>query len=275
MVIYRREWPADPVRGVMVDVTERHRAEVALRNSEKLAATGRLAATIAHEINNPMAAVTNLMYLLEQMPGLDPTAREFARIAQEELQRMAHITRQMLGFYRDTAAPVDASIPELLQNVLQLYAKRIASSGVKVETRFDKVPQVRVFPGEIRQVFSNLILNALDAVEKGGAIRVRVHPGHNWSGEGSPGVRISIADNGSGIDPALRHRIFEPFFTTKDQRGTGLGLWVCQGIVRKHGGRITVRSSKRLGRSGTCFSILLPLNAESIPTERGRTAAAD
>ena len=265
LVIYRRQ-PTEPLRGILADVTERQHAEAALRNSEKLAATGRLAATIAHEINNPLAAVTNLMYLIENQPGLDAQCREFARMATEELQRMAHITRQMLGFYRETASPALCSMPELFDSVLELYAKRIEECGARIETCYDNPPRATVFPGEIRQVFSNLLLNALDVVPAGGRIRVRIRAARRRS---TAGLRISVADNGSGIPADLRERLFEPFFTTKEQKGTGLGLWVCQGIVRKHGGEIAVRSSTRPGRAGTCFSVFLPLGsgaaAESAP----------
>ncbi len=266
---------ARQLRGLIVDATDRHQAEAALRLSERLAATGRLAASIAHEINNPMAAVTNLAFLLEQHPTLDPTARQYARMAQEELRRMAHITRQMLAFYRDTSAPIPTDIPEVLDSVLHLYERRLAISGVTVERKFEAVPRVEVFPGELRQVFSNLLLNAADAASPGGRIRVHVYCSRDWHNGARPGVRIVVADTGRGIAREHQQRIFEPFFTTKGQKGTGLGLWVTHGIVQKHGGTIRVRSSNRAGQSGTCFSIFLPIpfaRAQSAPAGAGSAA---
>ncbi len=246
------------LRGLLVDVTERRQSEAALRVSERLAATGRLAATIAHEINNPMAAVTNLLYLLQNDSHLDGTARHYAQLAQEELARMAHITRQMLGFYRESARAVPVSLTELLDSVLDLYQRRIQNAGVTVERRYAETPVVPVFPGEIRQVFSNILLNALDAVPPQGRITLHLFGTRDWAQPDRHGVRIIFADNGPGIRPEILRRLFEPFFTTKGQKGTGLGLWVSQGIVQKHHGRIRVHSVRASGRSGTVFSIFLP-----------------
>ena len=247
------------LRGLIVDVTDRRQAEAALRSTERLAATGRLAATIAHEINNPMAAVTNLVYLIENHAGVDETARQFAKLAQEELKRMSHITRQMLGFYRESHDASTMAIPDLLSGVLDLYHRKMMNSSVEVSVELADVPEVYGFAGEIRQVFSNLLLNALDAMGEGGKLAVRVRPARDPK-SGASGVRIVFADNGPGIPAEIRHRIFEPFFTTKGQKGTGLGLWVSMGIVSKHGGALKMRSMP--GR-GTCFSIFLP-QAEQV-----------
>lgn len=246
------------LRGLIVDVTERRQAEAALRTSERLATTGRLAASIAHEINNPMAAVTNLIYLIQNSPGVDEAARQYAQLAQDELSRMAHITRQMLGFYRESAKSVTVQITEVLDSVLELYGRRIRNSGAVIEKLYEPAPPIDIYPGEMRQVFSNLLLNALDAVGKGGRVRVHVCVSVDWRDPRRSGVRIVIADNGPGIRPEYCQKIFEPFFTTKGQKGTGLGLWVSHGIVEKHHGSIRVHSGRQPGRTGTCFSIFLP-----------------
>jgi two-component system CheB/CheR fusion protein len=262
------------LRGLIVDVTDRRQAEAALRTSERLATTGRLAASIAHEINNPMAAVTNLIYLIQNSTGADDAIRQYAHMAQEELSRMAHITRQMLGFYRESSKPAPAQITELLDSVFELYGRRIRNSGAAIEKTYEPVPQIDIFPGEMRQVFSNLLLNALDAVGEGGRVCVHVFASPDWREPLRSGVRIVIADNGPGIRPELCQRIFEPFFTTKGQKGTGLGLWVSQGIVEKHHGSIRVHSGRRPGRSGTCFSIFLPNHQSSSSQAAGAGSAA-
>jgi PAS domain S-box-containing protein len=261
------------LRGLIVDVTERRQAEAALRTSERLATTGRLAASIAHEINNPMAAVTNLIYLIQNAPGVDETARQYAQLAQDELSRMAHITRQMLGFYRESARSVAVQITELLDSVLELYTRRVRDSGAVIEKLYEPVPPIDVYPGEMRQVFSNLLLNALDAVGENGRVRVHVYASVDWRDPRRAGVRIVVADNGPGIRPEHCQRVFEPFFTTKGQKGTGLGLWVSQGIVEKHHGSIRVHSGRQPGRSGTCFSIFLP-GAQSAAHAAGAGSAA-
>ncbi len=260
------------LRGLTVDITERKQAEDTLRMSEKLAATGRLAASIAHEINNPMAAVTNLLYLIGDAAALDADTRQYVNLAQEEIARVTHITRQMLAFYRDATAPVPVNIPELLQNTLALYAHRLRDCGIDVIADLREVPEVQAFPGEMRQVLSNLLLNAVEAVGKDGRIRLRVSSGRDWKDAQCAGIRIVIADTGSGIRAEYRQRIFEPFFTTKGENGTGLGLWVSGGIVHKHGGKIRVWSSARNGKSGTCFSIFLPLTPKVAETPKAAKA---
>jgi PAS domain S-box-containing protein len=247
-----------PVRmlGVALDITALKLSEEALRSSEKLAATGRLAASIAHEINNPLAAVTNALYILRTTPQLSNVTLEYIKTAETELARVVHITKQTLGLYREIAAPVLTSIPRLLEEVLAAYDTKIAKSNISVHKLYRGAGQLRAFPGELRQVFSNLVLNALEAVPAGGVVSVRMREAH--AGQDRRGIKITVADNGPGISAANMPRLFEPFFTTKESKGTGLGLWVSQGIVQKHGGVIRVRSSTGASHHGTCFVIFMP-----------------
>ncbi len=254
------------IRGAVaafMDITERRATEAALRNSEKLATVGRLAATIAHEINNPLEAVTNVLYLLGRTPDLPPAAAQYVTIAQQELTRIASIVKQTLGFYRDTTTAVPIQLTEVLDGVLALYDRRIRGQGIRVERRYESDGDVFAFPGEIRQVFSNLIINAIEALPLRGRLRLHVYETAHPVDPQRRGVRVVIADNGPGIAPAARARLFEPFFTTKGEKGTGLGLWVSQGIIRKHDGNIRMRSSTRPGASGTVFSIFLPTDAKA------------
>lgn len=238
--------------GVNMDLTERMRSEEALRKTEKLAATGRLAATIAHEINNPLEAVTNLIYLARSD---GKNMRHYLDLADQELRRVAHITKQTLGFYRDTAAPNAANPGTVIDEVVKLFQKRILTKGVALEVKCGNVPEIEVYQGEFRQILSNLITNATDATSKGGRIVVRCSTVTLNGSE--PMVRISVADTGSGMSEAVRKHIFEPFFTTKKDVGTGLGLWLTSSLVEKHGAKIKVRSSTRPGRSGTVFSLFM------------------
>ena len=252
---------------ILRDVTLRRRAEEALVKSEKLASAGRLAATIAHEINNPLAAVTNLLYLARCEQNLPDVAREHLQLADTELRRVAHITKQTLGFYRDESAPVRFDPAELLDDVLALLETRVKAQNLAVEKRYRAHLQVLGSQGEIRQVFSNVISNAIEAVQPGGRLHIKVSSSRDWRSPAScdwrspasPGVRISFADTGHGIAPENLERIFEPFFTTKKDAGTGLGLWVCRQIVDKHGGSIRLRSRTTPLRSGTVFSVYLPV----------------
>jgi len=245
---------ASRVLVVLRDLSERKRAEM----TEKLAATGRLAATIAHEINNPLEAVTNLIFLAKSHPALDPAVQQYLWSADEELGRVSHIARQTLGFYRETSTPATTRITDLLEGILVLYSRKMAAKELSVERRFESTRNIRVVLGEIRQVFSNLIANAIDASKRGGRVIVHVSDCPDWRQSGVPGIRVTVADQGNGIHPANRARVFEPFFSTKTDVGTGLGLWVSRSLVQKHGGRISFRTSTRHGHSGTIFSVFLP-----------------
>lgn len=256
-----------PVRmlGVAMDVTSRRLAEEALRGSEKLAATGRLAASIAHEINNPLAAVTNALYILRTAQSMPEKSLDYIRTAEIELARVVHITKQTLGFYRELSAPVNVYVPQLVDEALAAQETRIAAHGIVMHKEYGQVQEMQAYPAELRQVFSNLLTNALEAVADGGKVSVRIRQAHN--ARSRHGVKITIADDGMGIPENHIPRIFEPFFSTKETKGTGLGLWVSQGIVQKHGGEIHVRTSHGETYHGTCFMIFLPVPAGEMAQE--------
>ncbi len=243
--------------GGCIDVTERKLTENALIRSEKLAAMGRLAGIISHEINNPLEAISNAFYLLRKHPSLDNEARHYASLAEQELARVTHITRQTLSFYRESRDPVLISLFDVLDNVLELQSRRITANGIALKKQFRGTVAIQGFPNEFKQVFLNLIGNAIEAMKEGGRLRVRVH---DWTEETTRrrGVRISISDTGSGIDPQYAKRIFEPFFTTKDAKGTGLGLWISRGIIQKYDGTIRFRSMRSATGRITCFSVFIP-----------------
>jgi PAS domain S-box-containing protein len=245
---------------IVMDASDRKRSEEALRKTEKLAATGRLAASIAHEINNPLEAITNLLYLLSNHAELQEQARSYVVMAEHEVRRIAEITQQTLRFYRQSTLPARTNLSELLDSVLSLHQGRLRNLGIAVERRYDSNTSLYCFAGELRQVFANLIGNAIDAMPGGGRLVLRARRSHDWSDPSKLGVRFQIADTGSGMTPEVRKRIFEPFFTTKEVTGTGLGLWVSSEIVAKHKGSMRVRSHPENagGRSGTIFELFFP-----------------
>ncbi|WP_263419536.1 sensor histidine kinase [Terriglobus albidus] len=244
---------------VVMEITQRLQAEEALRKTEKLAAAGRLAASIAHEINNPLEAVTNLLYLLQTHPELDSAAREYVSTAQAELARVSEITQQTLRFYRQSTFPVQTQVGEVLDSVLALHQLRLGSARITVEREYGPAVALFGFSGELRQLFANLIGNAIDAMVGGGRliVRARYGTGRSLRGGWCEGVRVTVSDTGTGMSEETRRRLFEPFYTTKDATGTGLGLWVSDEIIRKHSG--TVRVKSRQGeQSGTTFAIFFP-----------------
>ncbi len=249
------------VGAIVVEATERKRAEDALRKTEKLAAAGRLAASIAHEINNPLEAVTNLLYLLRHQSSLDEQAISYADLAQHEISRVAEMTQQTLRFYRQSTLPVVANIAELLDSVVALNKGRLLGLQIEVSRKIGPNVELYCFSGEMRQLFANLIGNAIDAMAHGGHLWLSVRRSRSWV-DCTPGIRLFVADNGCGMTRATRLRIFEPFFTTKETTGTGLGLWVSSEIIAKHKGtvRVASRPAKAANgkHSGTVFMLFFP-----------------
>jgi PAS domain S-box-containing protein len=235
------------------DITERKQTDAALFESERLAAIGRMAASIAHEVNNPLEAILNISYLLSQNPSLDQEARDYTQLLLSEVVRVSEITKQTLSFYRETSNPVEIDMGCLIENILKFHGPMLRQKSIRIFTHFRPAP-ICARQGELRQVFTNLIINAVDALPFGGEIKVSVTqpPQQN-------AVCVTIADNGTGIAENVRHKIFHPFFTTKPTRGTGLGLWVSHGIIRKYGGSIRMRTaSAPAPKTGTIFRVCLP-----------------
>lgn len=266
--------------GTNTDVTATVEAEAALREQqerarrvEKLAAAGQLAASLAHEINNPLSSVVNALYLLETYPGLDEPAREYATIAASELARVSHIVKQSLSYYRVDAVPVNLNPTQVAEGSIQIYRERLQRVGIEVKQNIRNVSPILGFPNELRQVIDNLLLNSLQAMPRGGRLTIAVRDSLEWTKghRRRKGVRITVADTGCGISSENQRRIFEPFFTTKLEKGTGLGLWVLQGIVVKHEGAVRLRSSDRKGRSGTVVSIFLPSSSRALSQLRRST----
>jgi PAS domain S-box-containing protein len=238
------------------DITQGKRTEQALRMTERLASVGRMAATVAHEINNPLEAVTNLVYLAKGC-GVREDMRKYLDTIEEELDRISHLTRQTLGFYREAKAPSAVRVGPMLDSLISFFGNRARNRGIEILQEIRRDPEIYAIAGEIRQVITNLLSNSIDAIGSGGLIRIRVDAAR-LHGQHSPGIRITVADSGPGIPPPVRAKLFEPFFTTKQDVGTGLGLWVCTNIVKRHRGSIRVKSSTAMGRSWTVFSVFLP-----------------
>ena len=259
--LQHRVYP-NPGEGIVLfvrDTTEARKTEQALRRSEQLAAAGRLAVSISHEINNPLEALTNLLYLAKADPGLPSDTRELLEVADKELQRLSHIAARSLKFYRQRTAPAYASLEEILEQVVYFHEQRIKSGRILVERRFKNIPNVFCFSGEVQQVFTNLVSNAVDALSKGGRLDLRMRPGRDKRSR--DGVFVTVADTGTGMDEQTLEQLFNPFFTTKGEEGTGLGLWVSKGILDKHDAFIEVRSKPAIG---TVFRIFFPVNETEL-----------
>ena len=247
----------DAVLEVNRDITAQIWAEDALRETEKLAAMGRVAGIIAHEINNPLAAITNLFYLLRNNPSLDESGQRIASLAEQELQRVSHITRQTLTFYRESKTPIAVSVTELLNDVIGVQESQLQSIRITVEKRYLSTCAIHGFPGELRQIFLNLIANAIEAMPNGGKVRLTVREGFDWI-EQRRGITVLITDTGIGIKRQDARRLFEPFFSTKSTKGTGLGLWISKGIAQKYEGRISFRSYCPGSEAFTSFRVFFP-----------------
>ena len=280
-----REIPIDdsaaPIRGrngeiegvvlVFRDVSDRKKAEELLRNSERLAITGRMAASIAHEIHNPLDAVGNLLYVI-QNDSTPAAAKKFAAMASEELTRVVQMTKHMLAFNRETHKPSSVRIADVMATVMELYARKIHSSDIKIEQRIEFSDEIQAFPSELRQILANLVGNAIEAIGNKGSIVVHAYKCHDWK-QNRSGLRIVVADNGHGIPREIRDRIFDPFYTTKGEAGTGLGLWITSGLVEKHEGTLHLWTSTHKGKSGTCFSVFLPFEAHGELKVKNKAAS--
>jgi PAS domain S-box-containing protein len=257
-----------PGEGIILycrNTTETRKAEQALRRSEQLAAAGRLAASIAHEINNPLEAVTNLLFLAKNDPGLSNTTKELLEITDKELQRLSHIAARSLKFYRQRTSPAYQALDEVIDSVVYFHDPAIRVRNVQLDRRYRPAPPVLCQPGEIQQVFTNLVSNALDALSEKGRLIVGVRP--TKMPTGLDGVAVTIADSGTGMDPYMFERLFHPFVTTKGEAGTGLGLWVSKGILDKHHAHVSVRTKNGCG---TVFRIIFPVNGlDAVPTHHG------
>jgi PAS domain S-box-containing protein len=251
------------LRGVVMvfrDVTVEKQSQDVMRKAEKLAAAGRLAATVAHEINNPLEAVGNLIYIVRSTANLPDDVQGYLHMAEQELERVSHITRQTLGFYRDSSEPGPVQVRAVVESVLKLYDNKMKSKPIAVQLDITDGPPVYGLQGELKQLIGNLVSNAADAVGSGGRIRISVGPSER---EHRNGVEIRVADSGPGVATENRTRIFEPFFTTKQDVGTGLGLWVSREIATRHGGSIEVSPGKDSDLGGAVFTVFLPYQTET------------
>ncbi len=277
----RHSTDATRMAGITQDITDRKLAEASLREAEerlhrteKMAAAGQLAAALAHEINNPLTAVTNCLYLLETNRGLTQETKTLAATATSELDRVSRIVRQSLSYYRVNTVPMNLDLSAIAEESLRVFSDKFRRAGIGVTKRLTPNAQIMGFADEVRQVVDNLLLNAAEALRTGGRLIVSVRPSWNWREPSNRGVRLTVADTGSGIAKENLSHIFEPFFTTKSEKGTGLGLWVVRGIVAKHGGSIRIRSSVGNRRSGTVISILWASSERYSHTENHSRSAA-
>jgi PAS domain S-box-containing protein len=254
---------------VFHDVSAERKSRDILRKTEKLAAAARLSATVAHEINNPLEAVVNLIYIARNDPEAPPAVVRQLAVAEQEIERVAHITRQTLGFYRESNAPESIRIGELLDTVLSVYSNKLESAHIQVKRDYSDCPPIHGVAGELRQVFANIIANAIDAAGELGTIAVSCRSIPNG---GSGSIEVTVADSGTGVLPEHLEHIFEPFFTTKRDVGTGLGLWVTREIVLRHGGSIQVSPICGLeGLPGAAFTLRLPCDMSGIAAINGQS----
>jgi signal transduction histidine kinase len=248
--------------GTNTDVDAQRKSEAGLRQAEKLAVVGRLAASIAHEINNPLEAVMNLIFLA-RLTAINQETLGYLASAEEELNRVSQIASQALRFHKQQSSAVATDMVELLDSVLTLYRGKFSRNRIQLNVEAEDCPHLVCYAGEIRQVLANLVGNAADAMPNGGTLRLRVRPVTDWRHH-EAGLRITISDTGHGMSADTRRHIYEPFFTTKGEIGTGLGLWVSANIVEKHRGSMHVRSSEYPEKKGTTFTVILPYSGPKI-----------
>jgi PAS domain S-box-containing protein len=257
--IFDEEGRVQAIAAATVETTHQKRAEQALIQSEKLAAVGRMASSIAHEINNPLESVTNLIFIARSYAIL-PEVQNFLDLADQELRRVSIIANQTLRFHKQASSPREITCADLFATVLSLYEGRLRNSAIKLEkVKWAKRP-IACFEGDIRQVLNNLVSNAIDSMPMGGRLLLRSREATDWK-TGRKGIAMTVADTGKGISAETRARIFEAFFTTKGNQGTGLGLWISSEILERHGGCLHLRSSQSAERHGTVFSVFLPFQA--------------
>jgi signal transduction histidine kinase len=256
------------VVGVLADVTPRRHAEEAMLRAEKLAVAGRLAASVAHEINNPLEAVSNLLFLIT-LTDTAEVAKQHAQIALDQLMRVSMITQQTLKFHRQSGYPTMTKLSEVVDTVRALFNARLVANDITVEIDARDEQEVNCMPSEAQQIFANLLANAIEATPMDGKVTVRLRPSRDWRNSSVQGMRVTFADSGTRVDRETIKRMFEPFFTTKAETGTGLGLWVVAQLVERHNGHVCVYSRQRGGPSGTAFSVFLPLNQENAAMKSG------
>lgn len=256
------------------DITNFKAVEEQLRKAEKLAAAGQLAASLAHEINNPLESVINALYLLDMDVRLAADTRGLVQIASQEVNRLTRIVRQSLSYYRAgvVAKPFDLTV--LVGESLDILRDKAQRNGIEVTRKLNGANPMLGYPDEVRQVIDNLLLNAIEAMPRGGRLVVSVRWCRTWASGDAPAVKLTVADTGSGIAKENFARVFEPFFTTKSDKGTGLGLWAVRGIVDKHKGEIRIRSTDRAGRSGTVVSIVWPDVSSARDAEAASSVSA-
>jgi PAS domain S-box-containing protein len=245
------------------DISDRKKVERMAIEADKIATTGRMAAAIAHEINNPLASVLNLIFLVRQGGLSKEDIENCLATAESELERVSHIARQTLGYYRDTGAPSEVRLSDLMANVLSVYKSKVLSHSIVVDAEFSDIRKISVHPGEVVQVFSNVVSNAIDSMQHGGRLSISIAQTKDVERKG---LRIAVNDTGHGIRREDLNKVFEPFFTTKGNLGTGIGLWVARQLVERHGGQISISSSIGFDDHGTNVTIYLPFSAAESKT---------
>jgi PAS domain S-box-containing protein len=249
------------------DVSDRKNVERLAIEADKIATTGRMAAAVAHEINNPLASVLNLIFLVRQGGLSKEDTQHYLDTAESEIERVSHIARQTLGFYRDTGSPSEVHLRDLMENVLSVYKSKLLSHSIAVDAKYNDLRRISVHPGEIVQVFSNVVSNAIDAMPHGGRLSISMTRTTKTERDG---LQIAVTDTGDGIRREHLGKVFEPFFTTKGSLGTGIGLWVVRQLVERHGGQISISSSTGPDDSGTDVTIYLPFSTPENKVKKGQ-----